>query len=354
EEDAGKSIHDQHDSFSLVDINRAGVPLLEIVTEPDFRSGQEVSDFMAELQRVVQYLQISDANMEEGAFRCDCNVSVKKIGVEVLGERCEIKNMNSRRYAKNAIEYEAKRQIDVLESGGDIQKTTMLYDPIENVTRPMRKKESENDYRYFPEPDLPPVSLSQSYIDETKASLTMLPIDRYLLFSEQYHLSAADADFLCENKLWSDTTLALIGKTDQPKELIELMLNKIIPHIKAENIEINELGESSHILSFIQMISNEKVAKSAAYQHVFPLWVVDISQSPEVIASSLGMIKSDDQSFLDEIISTIISENEDKVSAYQSGKTGLLGFFMGQVKQKAGGSADPVIMKEKLEARLKK
>lgn len=352
EEDAGKSIHDQNDSYTLVDYNRSGVPLLEIVTEPDFRSGQEVSDFMAELQKVVQYLEISDANMEEGSFRCDCNVSVRKIGDPKLGERCEIKNMNSRRYAKQAIEYEALRQINVLENGGIIQKTTMLFDPILGETRPMRKKESENDYRYFPEPDLPPIMIAEELLQRLKMESTTLPIDLYLSFIEKYLLSHADAELLTESKETADYFKEGIEVGANPKDFCDLITNKLIPHAKKEKVSLISLGNLNQILAFLTFINGEKISKSAAYQHIFPEWIKDTDQNPEQIAKTKNLLQSEDQSFLDELILNVMQANAPKVEEYRKGKKGLLGFFMGQVMQKSGGKADPKILQAKVEAAL--
>jgi aspartyl-tRNA(Asn)/glutamyl-tRNA(Gln) amidotransferase subunit B len=352
EEDAGKSVHDLHDTLTMVDINRAGVPLLEIVTEPDFRSGQEVSDFMAELQKAVKYLHISDGNMEEGSFRCDCNVSVKLQSSTELGERCEIKNMNSRRFAKMAIEYEAQRQIDVIQAGGTIHKTTMLYDPVANETRPMRKKESENDYRYFPEPDLPPMLITDAYIEKISEQLVALPIERYQKLRDQYQLSHADAELLTEDFTWSDAFFALTENSEATKDIAELFIHKILPYLKNEHKTLVDLGDLTHIHSFIALLQSETVAKSAAYQHIFPIWMNDISQDPAEIAKKLALVKSDDQSFLDDIIINILTSNPDKVKEYQKGKKGLLGFFMGQVMQKSGGKADPKVLQNKMEEAL--
>lgn len=353
EEDAGKSIHDQHAS-TLVDFNRAGVPLLEIVTEPDFRSGQEVSDFLAELRKTVQYLGISDGNMEEGAFRCDCNVSVRKKGVQTLGERNEIKNVNSRRFAKNAIDYEAKRQIAIIENGGIIQKTTLLYDPVLNETRPMRKKESENDYRYFPEPDLPPVLIDEIFLKEIEQKLVALPIDRYYKLVNDYKLSSSDAIFLTEEKAWTELYFLLASHSDQYKLIAELLVQKILPYLNLIKKEISIFKDLLLLLRFVELLQNGKIAKSAAYQHVFPVWIDDISQNPEDIAQNLELFQSDNQDFLDVIIAQVIIANQDKVTAYKKGKTGLLGFFMGQVMQISGGKADPNTLKSKMEAALGK
>lgn len=353
EEDAGKSIHDMHGELTMVDYNRAGVPLLEIVTEPDFRSGQEVSDFMAELQKTVKYLGISDGNMEEGSFRCDCNVSVRVAGTNLLGERCEIKNMNSRRFAKMAIEYEAQRQIDVINSGGSIQKSTMLYDPVTNTTRPMRKKESENDYRYFPEPDLPPVVLTDQYISEISKNLIALPINRYKSLTSTYNLSPADAEVLLEEVAWSEAFFALCKDTKDHKDMSELLIHKVIPYLKSQNKNIQSLGDINNLTSFVNLLESNKVAKSAAYQHIFPIWISDITQSPTKIATELHLIKSEDQSFLDDIIQNTMIAFPEKVNEYKKGKKGLIGFFMGQVMQKSGGKADPKVLQRKMEEALK-
>jgi aspartyl-tRNA(Asn)/glutamyl-tRNA(Gln) amidotransferase subunit B len=327
---------------------------LEIVTEPDFRSGQEVSDFLAELRKTVQYLGISDGNMEEGSFRCDCNVSVRKKGVQTLGERNEIKNINSRRFAKNAIDYEAKRQIAIIENGGIIQKTTLLFDPVLNETRPMRKKESENDYRYFPEPDLPPVLIDEIFLKEIEQKLVALPIDRYYKLVNEYKLSSADAIFLTEEKAWTELYFLLVSHSAQYKLIAELLVQKILPYLNLIKKGISIFNDPLLLLRFVELLQNGKIAKSAVYQHVFPVWIEDIRQNPEDIAQNLELFQSDNQDFLDAIIAQVIIANQDKVTAYKKGKTGLLGFFMGQVMQISGGKADPNTLKGKIEAALEK
>ncbi len=349
EEDAGKLIHDQHPQLSFVDFNRAGVPLLEVVTEPDFRTGQEVSDFLSELQKVVQHLNISDANMEEGSFRCDCNVSVRLQRSAQLGERCEIKNMNSRRNAKNAIECEALRQIKVIEEGGVIHKTTMLYNPVLNKTLAMRHKESENDYRYFPDPDLPPVNISDEWLNDVTSSVGMLPVDRYLLLKDKYNLNHSDAEFLTENISYSTCFMNLAEHVPDIKEWGELLINKIIPHVKANKTSLEGLGAIENFIPLMDLISGKRVAKSAIYQYILPIWLKDITQNPKNIAEQLQLIKSDNQNFLDEIIGDVISKFPEKILEYKKGKKGLISFFMGQVMQKSGGKADPKILQKKIE-----
>jgi aspartyl-tRNA(Asn)/glutamyl-tRNA(Gln) amidotransferase subunit B len=352
EEDAGKLIHDGHPQYTLTDYNRAGVPLLEIVTEPDFRSGTEVSDFLSELQRIVQYLDISDANMEEGSFRCDCNVSVRPVGETALGERCEIKNLNSRKFAKAAIEYEANRQISEIESGGKIHKTTMLYNPETNTTRAMRKKENENDYRYFPEPDLPPVVITDSYIADIRSKRIMLPLECNLKLQNAYGLNKNDADLLCESRNLVEWYFNICKLNSSFKEIADLIILKIIPYAKSQNKQPDSLKSSLEIAEFISFISSGKASKSAIYQHLFPVWIATENADILNLAEKSGILQSENQSFLDTLIEQVIAENKDKVKEYRSGKKGLIGFFMGQVKQLSEGKADPIVMKDKLTSKL--
>lgn len=354
EEDAGKSIHDQDEEFTLLDFNRAGVPLLEIVTEPDFSSGAEVASFLAELQRVVQYLDISDANMEEGSFRCDCNVSVRPEGSKALGERCEIKNLNSRKFAKAAVEYEAERQVRIIMSGGKISKTTMLYDTVQGVTLPMRKKESENDYRYFPEPDLPPIVLTDEYLNHTRQKLVQLPLDAYLMLTREYELNSSDAGVLVDNKKWLDYYLHLCTLSHMRKEIAELFILKILPYSRIHNLDSVSLKSEEDIIRFVLFANSGKVSKSAAFQTLFPLWIETPEADPEQMASNLGLIISDDSEIIYRIADAVIDANPAKVKEYLSGKKGLIGFFMGQAKLMSSGKAlDPVLLKEAFEQKLK-
>lgn len=353
EEDAGKSVHDMHPEFSLIDFNRAGVPLLEIVTEPEFRSGEEVSAFLGELQKIVQYLDISDANMEEGGFRCDCNVSVRPAGSSVLGERCEIKNLNSRKFAKAAIEFEADRQVSIIESGGQIQKTTMLYDPLSGETRPMRKKESENDYRYFPEPDLPPLLLSTDYIESVRKEIRALPAACHQKLTNQFGMSSGDADFICDSPDWVDFYFEICEKTPHYKEVSDLLILKIIPFARAESKDPAGIKSIDEIIELIEFTTSGAASKSAVYQKLFPEWITTQGAIPARLASKLDLLISSDHDFLDKLIDEVLSGNLDKVSEYKKGKKGLIGFFMGQVKlSTSGNSIDPTVLKEKLEKAL--
>ncbi|MEM6965968.1 MAG: Asp-tRNA(Asn)/Glu-tRNA(Gln) amidotransferase subunit GatB [Bacteroidota bacterium] len=239
EEDAGKSIHDVDPKHSLIDLNRAGVPLLEIVTEPDLRSPEEVDAFMTGMRQLVRYLEISDGNMEEGSLRCDCNVSVRKKGDNQLNERCEIKNMNSMRFARQAIQYEQKRQIDLMERGKRVQQNTLTFDPTTGTTSPLREKEDAHDYRYFPEPDLPPVVLAEDFVEKIKAQMPSLPFELFQQFTSEFKLPAYDAELLTEEKETALYFLNLSQGRKNYKAIANLIINKIKPFCNEEKIAIS-------------------------------------------------------------------------------------------------------------------
>lgn len=349
EEDAGKSSHDLHDQYSMVDINRAGTPLVEIVTEPDLRSAQEVHDFIAALQQLVRYLGISDGNMEEGSLRCDVNVSVMPSDTDVYGERNEIKNVNSKKFAKTAVEYESKRQIKILEAGGTISMNTLLFDPAKGTTAPMRSKEEANDYRYFPDPDLPPVVLSDSYINECIAQVTLLPWTAKLLLKDKYNLSEYDADLISREK----STVEFIQQFDLPSKsystLASFIANQVFPYINEEQIVLADLNVTN-ITNFITLIDGGSVSRSGALKSLTAevLKATKTDLDIEKLAQDHNLIQSDDQDFLDTIIAEVLAQNEGKVKAYRSGKKGLLGFFMGQVMGRSKGKANPEVLNEKL------
>ncbi|MFM2392387.1 MAG: hypothetical protein RLZZ546_364 [Bacteroidota bacterium] len=350
EEDAGKTSHDLHEHYSLLDYNRAGTPLIELVTEPDFRSGQEVHDFLAAIQQLVQYLDISDGNMEEGSIRCDCNVSVRPIGQLTYGERCEIKNVNSKKFARQAIIYESQRQINCLVNGESITKTTMLFDPNEGVTRPMRKKETENDYRYFPEPDLCPIIISKDKIESIKRELGWLPwelIDKLT----SLNVSLDDTNKLCEKKAHALYFLELCKQDhgSSPKEIASIIVNKLIPEVELSGNSIDQIIHEQTLFQFIALYENDKINKSMAWSKLWPELIYKGHIDAEKLANQYNLIMADDQDFLDPIIQDVISSFPDKVKDYRSGKKGLIGFFMGQVKLKAGNNVNPQTLKDKVE-----
>lgn len=342
EEDAGKSIHDLDDSYSFIDLNRAGTPLLEMVTEPDLRSAEEVAALMSAIRQLARYLDISDGNMEEGSMRCDCNISVRLKGATEYGERCEVKNVNSMRFAKQAIEYEFRRQVEIIEQGGIIERQTLNFDPATGITSPLRSKEEANDYRYFPEPDLPPVVLSAKDVQEIAAALPPLPKSLYNSFTNDFGVSHNDALILIEEKdlacYFADTAPAISNK----KGFVNLVINKIRPYLEETKTSIDAFPLSSATIdSFLKLIDEGKVSNTIAYQRLFPAMIAAPSQNPYALANELGLIQNTDSDFITTICKEVVASFPDKVKEYHKGKKGLIGFFMGEVMKRSKGQAEP-------------
>jgi aspartyl-tRNA(Asn)/glutamyl-tRNA(Gln) amidotransferase subunit B len=346
EEDAGKSIHDQDPSVSFIDLNRAGTPLLEIVTEPDFRSGEEVDIFMTEMRRLVRWLGISDGNMEEGSMRCDVNISVRKKGTTEYNTRCEVKNVNSMKFARRAIEFEAKRQIDILENGGEIKQNTLNFDPNTGITTPLRSKENAHDYRYLPDPDLPPVVISDDLLTEIKEDMPVLPWEMKHEFTTKFGLTEYDANLLCDDRGTAENYVAFIETFDKKlyKPAANLFINKFLPSIHTgEKTFVQLMLHHQQWREMLELIEAEKVSSSAAYMKLYP----SILETPSVLASvltmaeSMNMIQSSDTDFLDQIVQEVIAKNVEKVAEYRKGKKGLIGFFMGEVMKLSKGKAEP-------------
>jgi aspartyl-tRNA(Asn)/glutamyl-tRNA(Gln) amidotransferase subunit B len=354
EEDAGKSMHDSDDAYSYIDLNRAGVPLLEIVTEPDLRSAEEVDAFMTGMRQLVRYLGISDGNMQEGSLRCDCNVSVRRRGETRLGNRCEIKNLNSMRYARRAIEYEVKRQIDLIEAGGRVAQQTLNFDPATGVTTPLRDKEDAHDYRYFPDPDLPPVQLTAAEVAAAKAGLPPLPWVLYQTFVDTYGLGSYDAGLLTEELPVAELYQSVCAHTPHHKAAANLIINKILPWRAEQPEESRQFPVSAlQMARFIGLIEDDKkVSASAAYQHLLPALMQQPDAEPEALAASLGLIQTADADFLLPLAQEIIAAFPDKADAYRKGKKGLLGFFMGELMKRSKGKAEPKSASEVLERLL--
>ncbi len=342
EEDAGKSIHDQHPKYSQIDLNRAGVPLLEVVTEPDFRSAEEVDNFMTQMRQLVRYLGISDGNMEQGSMRCDCNISVRKKGATTYGQRCEVKNMNSMRFARKAIEFEFKRQIDLIESGGKVLQQTLNFDAATGTTSPLRDKEDAHDYRYFPEPDLPPVVLADDYIDAIKTAMPPLPAQLKKQFQKELGLNEYDTNLLTEDKSVALFFLDFVKEYSNYKSAANLVINKILPFLNEKNIALSQFPIGIKNLSaFLKLIDDGQVSSSIAYQRLFPELLEKPNSAPLELAQSLNLIQSSDIGFLEDLVQKTIENNPDKVKAYQNGKKGLIGFFMGEVMKQSKGKAEP-------------
>lgn len=355
EEDAGKSMHDSDPRDSLIDLNRAGVPLLEIVTEPDLRSADEVDALMTAMRQLVRYLEVSDGNMEEGSMRCDCNISVRKKGDPNFGKRCEVKNLNSMRFARRAIAYEVKRQIDLIESGGKVEQQTLNFDPETGVTSPLRSKEDAHDYRYFPEPDLPPVVITPEHLDAVRQALAPLPWALRLHFVTEFELSDYDANLLTEEKAVALFYLNLCKQTSNYKAAANLIINKILPTCSELGISIDVFPISlGQLAAFIQLIDEGTVSNSNAYQRIFPQLLEHPERTPLEIAKDLNLIQSADEDFLEKIIDEVLAANAGKVEQFRKGKKGLLGFFVGEVMRRSKGKAEPkatnVMLNKKLQA----
>lgn len=354
EEDAGKLVHDTDARHSLVDLNRAGVPLLEIVTEPDLRSPEEVDVFMTAMRQLVRYLDVSDGNMEQGSMRCDCNVSVRRHGATKLGERCEIKNLNSMRYARRAIEFERRRQIDLLESGGRVSQQTLQFDPVNGTTSPLRDKEDAHDYRYFPEPDLLPVELDETFLTVTRKAMPPLPWELKARFmSEVFGLSEYDAQLLTEDKNTAFFYTALCDHTPNKKSAANLVINKLLPWCAETDQEIAAFPVSPEDLAaFIQLIDDGKVSAAIAYQRLLPALIARPDQPAAALAQELQLIQTTDDSFLETLADEVLAAFPDKVADYRKGKKGLMGFFMGEMMRRSKGQAEPKAATALLERKL--
>ncbi|MCB0554396.1 MAG: Asp-tRNA(Asn)/Glu-tRNA(Gln) amidotransferase subunit GatB [Phaeodactylibacter sp.] len=353
EEDAGKSMHDAGEDYSRIDLNRAGVPLLEIVSEPDLRSAEEVDAYMSAMRQLVRYLGISDGNMEQGSMRCDCNVSVRLKGSEKLGERCEIKNLNSMRYARRAIDYEVKRQVDLLEAGGRVEQQTLNFDPVTGVTAPLRDKEDAHDYRYFPEPDLPPVVLTSEYVEKVRQGLPALPWEIHERLLSEYGLPDYDTNLLADEQPTALFFLELAQHTANFKAAANLIINKIMPYCNDTGTAITAFPVShSQLAAFIQLIDEGKVANAVAYQHIFPVMVEHPERPPLEIAQSLNLIQTSDEGLLEKLVEEVLANNADEVERYRKGKKGLMGFFMGEVMKVSKGKADPKVVSGLLRNKL--
>ena len=349
EEDAGKSTHDVHPKYSLIDLNRAGVPLLELVTEPDFRSTQEVHEFIEIMQKLVKYLGISDGSMEEGSIRCDCNVSIRPFGQTEYGQRCEIKNINSKRFAKIAIEYEYNRQVAMVERGETIQKQTLHFDRDRKITYPMRSKEEAHDYRYFPDPDLPGFYVSQDWIAQIRDEIKELPWDVEKQLIDTYPLARSEARTIAYNQHLKESFLSLSNGIEAQayKTLVDVFFQKLL-----SSDQTLQAYNGQQIQQFVTLIAQRRVNKYHAYEKLF----AQISHHPdrdvEQIAAEMGLLQIDDSDFVGSLVSEVMNEHPDEVQRYRQGQKKLLGFFMGQVMKKSQGKAQAQQVKEVLSTYL--
>ena len=351
EEDAGKSIHEGM-AGTGVDLNRAGTPLLEIVSEPEISSAKEAVAYMKVLHQIVTFLDVSDGNMSQGSLRCDANVSVRKKGDKKLGTRTEIKNINSFRFIEKAIDYEIERQIDVIESGESVTQETRLYDSIKNETRPMRSKEFANDYRYFPDPDLLPVMISDEEIEEIKATFPEMPKDKFIRYQSEFKIPENDAQIISSSKNLATFFEECMENAKDAKLLSNIIIGDISSLLNKENIEITDSKLSTkNVSELVNLVSEGVISGKIAKTVLEETW--DSGLSPIEIVESSGLKQLDDDDEIERIIDQIISDHPDQVTAYKGGKEKLFGFFVGQIMKATQGKANPAsankILKDKLD-----
>ena len=354
EEDAGKSIHDIDPFDTLIDLNRAGVPLVEIVSEPEIKNGDEAYQYLTEIRKLVRYLNICDGNMEEGSLRCDANISVMLKGSKTFGQRNEVKNMNSIRNVQRAIEYEIKRQIEAIENGEVIQQDTRSFDAVAGTTFILRSKEMANDYRYFPEPDLQPVIVSEEYIAKVKAALPPLPNDLYKKYLS-LGLSAYDAGVLTDSKEIALYFEEIIAKTKNVKSASNWLTVQIKSFLNESALHISDFKITpARIAELVDFIDTGKVSHTIAVQKIFPKMLEEPNKSASQIAADNNWIQESDTGALTEYVKQAIAKYPDKVIEYKNGKASLLGLFMGEVMKLSKGKADPKVATELVKQELEK
>ena len=355
EEDAGKSIHHLDASKTFLDYNRAGTPLLELVTEPDFRSGEQVEQFLYSLRQLIRYIDISDGNMEQGSMRCDVNISVRHKGEQHYNNRCEVKNVNSMKFAKQAISFEVQRQISIMKAGQTVAQNTLNFNPDTGETSPLRSKENATDYRYFPDPDLPPVLVSQRFIEDLKKEMPTLPWVLADEIKQLYGISNADTRILVAEKETANYFLDYAQQYSHVKSFANLLINKLLPFCKERKMPLAEMAVTKENLAkMLSMVADNTLSMSVATQKLLPTMLLNPDASPAQLAAKQGIIQSSDSDELSTWIDEVIAAFPDKVKAYQNGKKGLLGFFMGEIMKRSKGKANPkktnTLLTKKLEA----
>ena len=354
EEDAGKSIHDLYPNESAIDLNRAGTPLIEIVSEPEMENAEEAVQYLKNIHSLVRYLGISDGNMQEGSFRCDANISLKKKGSTTLGTRVEIKNINSFKYVESAINHEIERQAAILDRGDSVVQETRLYDPSKDETRSMRSKVEANDYRYFPDPDLLPVSISQELIEEIKSNMPELPSAKKTRFINQYGLSEYDTIILVSDRELSEYFENTLKDSDlNPKMTANWIITEVLALAKKTYLSVKDYPVSSEDLKYLlSNVTNETISSKQAKDVFERMW--DNKENPRDIIENEGMKQISDVGELNKIVDNIIKNNYKSVEEYQGGKDKLLGFFVGQVMKETQGQGNPKIINQLLKEKLKK
>jgi aspartyl-tRNA(Asn)/glutamyl-tRNA(Gln) amidotransferase subunit B len=356
EEDAGKLVHAGSDrlsgsTYSLVDYNRAGIPLIEIVSEPDLRSGVEAAAYAQELRRIVRYLGVSDGNMQEGSLRCDVNISVRPVGQQEFGVKVEIKNMNSFNAIERAVNYEIDRQVTAIEAGEPIFQETRLWEENNQRTISMRSKEGASDYRYFPEPDLPPIEVTSSQLEQWQSELPELPAIKRTRYTTELGLSAYDAQVLTDDRSVAEYFEAAIALCPQPKAISNWVTGDIAAYLNTNKVKIHELALTPQVLAELVGLIEDGTISGKIAKDILPELITQGGSVKELITTK-GLVQISDAKELEAIIDRVITENPKELEQYRGGKTKLLGFFVGQVMKQSGGRADPKLTNQILQQKL--
>lgn len=354
EEDAGKSIHDLDPFHSLIDLNRAGVPLLEIVSEPEISSTEQAYQYLYEIRKLVRYLGISNGNMEEGSLRCDANISVRPKGSKKLRNRVEVKNINSFKNVMKAIDLEVKRQINCYENNEEVNQETRNYNAHNNTTTILRSKEDAHDYRYFTEPDIPPVIIDENFINGIKKEIPTLPKERYQKYTNIYKLSDYDANLLIDEKALSDMFETIIQHTTSYKTVANIMMGVMKSYLNEKSLTINDITITpQHIAELAEMIDENKISHIIVSQKLFPE-MIKKNISPNLIAKEKNWIQEDDTTTIEKHVTKVLEKYPKKVIEYQNGNTNLIGLFMGEIMRETKGKLNPKAISNILKEKLKK
>ena len=353
EEDAGKSVHDISPSHTCLDFNRAGTPLVEMVTEPDIRSADEAFAFLNEVRRLVRWIGVCDGNMEQGSLRCDANISVRKRGETVLGTRVEVKNLNSARNLRKAVEVESARLVAILETGGTVRQETRGFDADRDITFSIRTKEDADDYRYFPEPDLPPFTLSEEELERIAGEIPELPDAMAARFMTDYGLGAYDAGQLCEDRDLADYFLQMLPAPDRAKPLANWLLGPLRPLMNEKGIDWSTIAiPKGHWAELIGMVEDGRIGFSAASQKLLPLLLEGSGEGPLALALSRDLLQDAGDDEVRRWAAETLASMPEKVAEYRKGKKGLIGLFMGELRKRSRGKADPILAQEWLNRML--
>ena len=353
EEDSGKSLHDQHMEYTLVDYNRAGTALIEIVSEPEIADGDEAYQYISEIRKLVRYLGICDGNMEEGSLRCDANISIMPKGTHTFGTKVEVKNMNSMSNVKRAIEFEIERQAALLDKGVTFESETRGFNPLDGSTFSMRAKEMANDYRYFPEPDLPPLIVSEEMKEEIKLAMPMLPKEVIVKLEQEFNLPNYDVEVISEDKAMANYYFSIVEHTKNYKAAANWLMGAIKSYLNETARTIDQFPlRGKQIAQLIALVDDGKLSNSSASQKVFPALVAQPEKVVEQLAQELNVIQTADMDFIGELIQNALDKYPDKIEAYRNGKTNLLGLFVGEVMKYSKGKADPRVVNEELRKKL--